>query len=198
MNGSQAQTNATKFVEFNCCALLQTLTDYMVQSTGDKVQEKNTEMCCDLKLIQLFKLHTNSMLQIDSGERNDEKSFTEHKTKIMISKAALENAYEDLLVLAFLGRAVANDNDMEDISLEYEHSTEKLSIRDSACATDKTIYTTIVVASISLLIFFIASQVVTEESKKQAPKSTQSKLSLFAQPQAIDLKNSCVMRGFGY
>ena len=106
MNGSQAQTNATKFVEFNCCALLQTLTDYMVQSTGDKVQEKNTEMCCDLKLIQLFKLHTNSMLQIDSGERNDEKSFTEHKTKIMISKAALENAYEDLLVLAFLGRAV--------------------------------------------------------------------------------------------
>ena len=98
--------HATEFVEFDCCALLKTLTDYMVQSTGDKVQEENTEKCCDLKLINLFRTHTISMLQNDSGERNVEKSVKEEKTKIMISKAALENAYDDLLVLAFLGRAV--------------------------------------------------------------------------------------------
>ena len=46
------------------------------------------------------------MLQNDSGERNVEKSMKEEKTKIMIRKSALENAYDDLLVLAFLGRAV--------------------------------------------------------------------------------------------
>jgi hypothetical protein len=70
------------------------------------VQEENTEKCCDLKLINLFRTHTISMLQNDSGERNVEKSMKEEKTKIMIRKSALENAYDDLLVLAFLGRAV--------------------------------------------------------------------------------------------
>jgi hypothetical protein len=59
---------------------------------------------------------------------------------------------------------VANDDKLQEMSLEYEHSTDKLSIRDSACATDKTVYRTIVVAFITLLIFFIASQVVTTQA----------------------------------
>ncbi len=59
---------------------------------------------------------------------------------------------------------MANDDKLQEMSLEYEHSTDKLSIRDSACATDKTVYRTIVVAFITLLIFFIASQVVTTQA----------------------------------
>ena len=44
------------------------------------------------------------------------------------------------------------------MSLEYDDALDTLSVRDSFCATDKTIYSTIVVASISLIVFYIATQ----------------------------------------
>jgi ABC-type dipeptide/oligopeptide/nickel transport system permease component len=89
---------------------------------------------------------------------------------------------------------VANDDKLQEMSLEYEHSTDKLSIRDSACATDKTVYRTIVVAFITLLIFFIASQVVTDDASKQnsvtGQKVVQATQAVAAVSTAIGLRNS--------
>jgi hypothetical protein len=71
------------------------------------------------------------------------------------------------LVLTLLGRASLPDNLREEhMSLEYRFALDTLSVRDSFCATDKTIYITIVVASISLQVFFIATQVVEAEKRK--------------------------------
>jgi hypothetical protein len=83
-----------EFVEFESCGLLSTLTEYMVQSTGDKVQETNTEKCCSLKLIELFTTHTASMLQNESFQISEKVE----ETKIKISKEALTRNYDDLLV----------------------------------------------------------------------------------------------------
>jgi hypothetical protein len=74
-----------------------------------------------------------------------------------------------MLVLALLGRASLPENlRQEHMSLKYDAALDVLSVRDSSCITDKTIYSTIVLASISLLVFFIACQVVESEKRKQA------------------------------
>ena len=56
---------------------------------------------------------------------------------------------------------------MRDLSLEYDHSTDTLRIRDSLCTTDKSIYSAIIGASIALLIFFITNQVIADNASKQ-------------------------------
>jgi len=75
-------------------------------------------------------------------------------------------------VLAFLGRAVYHQeiikgSSLRDLSLEYDHSTDTLRIRDSLCTTDKSIYSAIIGASIALLIFFIANQVIADDASKR-------------------------------
>ena len=91
---------------------------------------------------------------------------------IHINTEILANHYDDLLVLAFLGRAVYHQeiikgSSLRDLSLEYDHSTDTLRIRDSLCTTDKSIYSAIIGASIALLIFFITNQVIADNASKQ-------------------------------
>lgn len=42
-----------------------------------------------------------------------------------------------------------------------------MSVKDSACSVDKTIYRTIVVTSIALLVFFVASKAVEKEQQEK-------------------------------
>jgi hypothetical protein len=91
---------------------------------------------------------------------------------IIINTENLAKHYDDVLVLAFLGRAVYHQeiikgSSLRDLSLEYDHSTDTLRIRDSLCTTDKSIYSAIIGASIALLIFFITNQVIADNASKQ-------------------------------
>jgi len=91
---------------------------------------------------------------------------------IIINTENLAKHYDDVLVLAFLGRAVYHQeiikgSSLRDLSLEYDHSTDTLRIRDSLCTTDKSIYSAIIGASIALLIFFIANQVIADDASKR-------------------------------
>jgi hypothetical protein len=100
---------------------------------------------------------------------------------IHINTEILANHYDDLLVLAFLGRAVYHQeiikgSSLRDLSLEYDHSTDTLRIRDSLCTTDKSIYSAIIGASIALLIFFITNQVIADNASKQDGPGTPSAL----------------------
>jgi hypothetical protein len=88
---------------------------------------------------------------------------------IEIMSSVLLQDTQKMLVLALLGRDSLPENLREEhTSIEYNAALDVLSMRDSSCSTDKTIYSTIVVASISLLIFFFACQVVETETRKQA------------------------------
>jgi hypothetical protein len=127
--------------------------------------------CHQLKLINSFITHTNSMLQSDTFPEIVQSS----DNLIQINTEILPTHYTDLLVLAFLGRSVYYDRTLRDLSMEYEQGTDTLRIRESSCNTDKSIYSTIIGASIALLIFFIASQVVIDDTSKEVDPQTGTK-----------------------
>jgi hypothetical protein len=127
--------------------------------------------CHQLKLINSFITHTNSMLQSDTFPEIVQSS----DNLIQINTEILPTHYTDLLVLAFLGRSVYYDRTLRDLSMEYEQGTDTLRIRESSCNTDKSIYSTIIGASIALLIFFIASQVVIDDTSEEVDQQTGTK-----------------------
>ncbi len=171
--------NTTQNLLIDCCDMHKVLTSFMVPSTGDHVNDDvcRSQKCFDLKLVQLFVNHTRSMLNgpHSSVASKPIESVRTTETHMEIVHSVLEQKALEVLVFAFLGRAVATEDGLrkEHMSLEYNSVTDTLSIRDSSCAIDKTIYSTIVVASIALLVFFIATQVVETEKRKslEAPRN---------------------------
>lgn len=166
-------TESPQLLKFQCCVLLEHLTRHLVRSGADKVKEQSCmeSACHQLKLINSFITHTNSMLQSDTFPEIVQSS----DNLIQINTEILPNHYTDLLVLAFLGRSVYYDRTLRDLSMEYEQGTDTLRIRESSCNTDKSIYSTIIGASIALLIFFIASQVVIDDTSEEVDQQTGTK-----------------------
>lgn len=151
-----------EMIDIDCCQLLQTLNSYTVQSTGDVMNmrecQANPGICTNRKVIQNFVDQTRAVLRgtVDTVSLNN--------THIHILESLFWQHSQDILYLAFLGRAVSKGEDcLERMALDKD----SLSLLDSQCSLDKTIYTTIVVASISLLVFFIACQVVQDEKRKK-------------------------------
>lgn len=174
---SYAQTNVTTdFIAIRCCDLLEILSDYMIHNKGDKLDKslcvQNEDLCVSLKLVNQFMKHTSSVLNTKSRKTHNSLNVFVEPPYIKISQNTLHTNVAEVLVLAFLGRAVASDDGLvgEHLSLEYDSAEDKISVRDSACSMDKTIYSTIILASITLLIFFIAVQVVEAEKRQEARK----------------------------
>ena len=85
---------------------------------------------------------------------------------IEIENSSLLANTKTTLVLALLGRASLPEKLKEThISLEYNKALDVLSVKDSTCTTDKTIYSTIIIASIALLLFFIATNIVNNDQQ---------------------------------
>jgi len=152
----------TPYVQMTCCAMLETLTLYTVDSTGDRVQKTNCQNheCFKLQIVELFLNHTKVML----GNSINSISIDDNNIKIDNS-LLLENS-KTTLVLALLGRASLPEKlKQSHISLEYNTALDTLSVKDSTCTTDKTIYSTIIIASIALLLFFIATNIVNSQKE---------------------------------
>jgi len=153
----------TPYVQISCCAMLSTLTEYTVDSTGDRVHESNCKNheCFKLQIVDLFVNHTRVML-------GDFVSTDDNYIKIE-NTSLLENS-KTTLVLALLGRASLPEKKIKQahVSLEYNTALDTLSVKDSTCATDKTIYSTIIIASIALLLFFIATNIVNSQHENHA------------------------------
>lgn len=160
------------FVTVSCCEIHELLSGYLVLPTGDKLHKNvclgTADPCLSLKLVKQFVERTRTMLDeaaLDAPAALGQSMRTDD-THMQISESALAQVVSKMLVLAFLGRSVATEDGLRDgLSLAYDSTLDVLSVRDSACAVDKTIYSTIVVASISLLVFFIAIQVVESEKR---------------------------------
>jgi hypothetical protein len=171
-NTTQNLLSTRDSLMIECCTMYKVLTSFMVPSTGDHVNNDvcMSKKCLSLRLVQLFVNHSRSMLESQHIE-----SVRTTETHIEIVPSVFLEKAQEVLVFAFLGRAVATEDGLrsEHMSLAYNSVTDALSIRDSSCAIDKTIYSTIVVASIALLVFFIATQVVETEKRKslEAPST---------------------------
>lgn len=158
-------------VSIRCCDLLEKLGKYTIHASGDQVPidlcKKKEEKCVTLNLIQLFLKQKNAFLK----NSNTGTAVQTSNTEIVIdNKIILDNAL-DLLVFSFLGLSVATQQGLFDqhMSLEYDSILDKLTVRDSACLVNKTVYSAIVMASIALVVFFIVMQII-EEQKTETLK----------------------------
>ena len=137
-------------ISMDCCALLQTISQYTAKPSADSVDvlecQKNN-LCTKMPVITNFVTQT----QLTLGNAN---SVTIENTSVTVLESVLQKVAAQVLFLAFLGRAVDK---------EIKFDGNSLTMIDSECSKDKTIYSTIVVASIALLIFFVASQIVEKE-----------------------------------
>ena len=152
-------------VSIRCCDLLEKLGKYTIHASGDQVPidlcKKKEEKCVTLNLIQLFLKQKNAFLK----NSNTGTAVQTSNTEIVIdNNIILDNAL-DLLVFSFLGLSVATQQGLFDqhMSLEYDSILDKLTVRDSACLVNKTVYSTIVMASIALVVFFIVMQIIEEQ-----------------------------------
>ena len=164
------QGNIEQFVGIGCCDILEVLSTYLLRSTGDLIEfrkcKEQEQKCLSLKLIDIFVNHSRVLLNSASGVyKND--------THILISRNVMLQNTASLVVLAFLGGSVPTEHGLVDehLSLEYDTTLDKMLVRDSACAVNKTTYSTIVLASIALVVFFIAMQVIELEKKKEMPNN---------------------------
>ncbi len=151
----------TPYVQISCCEMLDTLTQYTVDSTGDRVHEScQNHECFKLQIVNLFVNHTRVMLG------NSISAISIDDNHIKIDKSSLLENSKTTLVLALLGRASLPEKLREShTSLEYNKALNILSVKNSTCTTDKTIYSTIIIASISLLLFFIATNLVNSQQE---------------------------------
>lgn len=152
-------------VSIRCCDLLEKLGKYTIHASGDQVPidlcKKKEEKCVTLNLIQLFLKQKNAFLRNSNTGTAVQTSNTE---VVIDNNIILDNAL-DLLVFSFLGLSVATQQGLFDqhMSLEYDSILDKLTVRDSACLVNKTVYSTIVMASIALVVFFIVMQILEEQ-----------------------------------
>jgi len=164
------QETVEHFEKIGCCDVLDVLSRYLLRSTGDKIEfgkcKEQERRCLSLKLIDIFVNHSRVLLNSTSGVYKDDKH-------IMISRNVITQNTASLVVLAFLGGSVPTENGLLDqhLSLEYDSTLDKMSVRDSACLVNKTTYSTIVLACIALVVFFIAMQVIQVEKRKEMKES---------------------------
>jgi hypothetical protein len=166
------QTTATTetFWSINCCEIVNKLTLYAVEDSGDK---GCAQPCLELQVIKLFLRHTQSMLSQPTGIDAFAVQTNASTSNILINPESLQRHSATLLVLALLGTASLPDNKQrERVSLQYDKALDIYSVNNSHCSTDKTVYSTIILASITILIFFVACQVVEHENKKYLTDQT--------------------------
>ncbi len=153
--------NSSVAVAIDCCTLVRTLYRYM--SVDDKYIPctQGDEHCTSLRLIRLFMQHSSTTLD------------TRHPALVrgsdIIFHMPTDVNLAPLLVFAFFGRSVspADESDV-DMWLSYDTKLNKIRFEDSTCELNRNVYTTLVLASLVLLMFFIAVQMAQETQEQQA------------------------------
>ncbi len=159
-----AQNDATTS-QSQCCAVLTELHKFVRERDENDCFTDVTGDCNLLPIMLEFRKQTNSLL----GSTN---SVQVNGSRLVFSIPTENEHLYKLLVYSFLGRILH-----EEQSKSADYNTNKWMMFDSnsgtfqfqqsMCDFNKNIYTTLVLASISLLMFFIGVQVVAEKKSKQ-------------------------------
>ena len=160
-----AQNDGTS--QSQCCAILRELHKFVRER--DENDCSTDANCNSLPIMLEFVKQTNNLL-------NSTNSVQVHGSRLVFSIPTENEDLYKLLVYSFLGRILH-----EEQSKSADYNTNKWMMFDSnsgtfqfqqsMCDFNKNIYTTLVLASISLLMFFIGVQVVAEKKSKQATKA---------------------------
>lgn len=162
--------NSSVAVVIDCCTLVRTLYRYM--SVDDKYLPctQGDEHCTSLRLIRLFMQHSSTTL--------DSRRPALVRGSDIVFHVPTDVNLAPLLVFAFFGRSVspADESDM-DMWLSYDTKLNKIRFEDSTCDLNRNVYTTLVLASLTLLMFFIAVQMVQETQEQHAAPVASSSVS---------------------
>lgn len=160
----------------SCCSVFKVLTQFAVERTGSSLSDTDCRaaerQCMDLKLIGVFINQSRSIFGTDNIK-------TEHNFIQFILENDVDHSEAhvvDLLAWAFIGRIIAlpNSNDVngQSVVLQYDAQGDDLTIKRDSCHVNKTLYNTMVLGSVTLLIFFISAMVV---EKKRHEKQDREK-----------------------
>ena len=150
-------------IQVRCCDVWAELGKYTVEKTGSQLNaarcEQHSALCADINLVQRFVTHSNAALDGILRFNPEDAEFSLNVNNVTDSTAMLR-----VLVWAFIGRTISrpdmNYDGLKHTYLEYDIQKDTLQVRTPSCEFHKSIYTAMVLVSISLLMFLIAVQVV--------------------------------------
>ena len=166
--------NTTIKHNFHCCQIWELMNQYTIEKSGAKFDMKSClqvdTQCFATKLVSNFVEQTQYLI----GAAD----FQIDKTSItVISNFDSSQNILHLLVTSYIGRAVSqNKNEANsEFQLMYDVNQNELSVKRSACEFSQGIYSTMVIASICILIFLISMQILEQNKyhqKVDIPKNT--------------------------
>ena len=159
-----AQNDGTS--QSQCCAVLTELHKFVRERDENDCFTDVTGNCNSLPIMLEFVKQTNSLLESNSVQVNG--------SHLMFSIPTENEHLYKLLVYSFLGRILHEEQSKSaDYNtnkwMMFDSNTRTFQFQQSMCDFNKNIYTTLVLASISLLMFFIGVQVVTATKSPQPP-----------------------------
>ena len=150
-------------MQVRCCDVWAELGEYTVEKTGSQLNaarcEEQSAMCANINLVQRFVTQSNAALDGILSLNPEAAEFSLNVNNVTDSEAMLR-----VLVWAFIGRTISrpdmNYDGLKHTYLEYDIQKDTLQVRTPSCEFHKSIYTAMVLVSISLLMFLIVVQVV--------------------------------------
>lgn len=152
-----------------CCVVLNLLYDHMV--AGDRLPADQCQQTCAASpLVHLFVNQTRLMLDPGRALAQGGVSVAPGLApgdgpRLLFEVDAARADFASLCVFAFFGRSVAPRAEEPDSPWWLTYVDGRVALRESAGEFNKGVYTFLVLASVVLLIFFIAVQVKRDESE---------------------------------
>jgi hypothetical protein len=167
---SHAQQSNGFSVSVECCDVLQHIHKYLVDKPTDRIStetcRKNTKECVSYNLIKTFVKHTKVMLDPYNKQSPSRVEVKDGSLVFVLSNETMDVV--SMSIFAFMGRSVATDASMKSVTkwVSYDVQKDKFYMEDTVCEINKDVYTTLLLTSIILLIFFIDIQVQRDEARK--------------------------------
>ena len=146
----------------SCCSLWSAMLEFTIEKTGTHLSTCDIN-CEDMKLIHILRHQINVTLR---GKANID---LENQHLKISFPSEINDEIIQMLAFSVIGRVISKD-DQAPIQLVYDTQYDKLTIQRPTCEYSKSIYNSIVLASVVLLIFFIGMQVIEQNSQIQTQK----------------------------
>ena len=183
----------------SCCSVFKALTQFTVERTGSSLSDTacraDERQCMDLKLIGVFIKQSRTILGTGNIKISTGHNFIQFILENDVDHS--EAHVIDLLAWAFIGRIIAlptttNDVNGQSVVLQYDAQGDHLMIKRDSCHLNKTLYNTMVLGSVTLLIFFISAMVV--EKKRREKQDQASAKPPAHEPGELTAKTVALMR----
>jgi len=185
---STPQPSSSTQLSMDCCHVLNELYTYLaVVDSGRYSCSSPDTQCPSVKLVQLFLNHTRATVP----------GATAHAEGGNLIFSVPTGGLGTLFVFGFFGRCASRTDSSEmELWLSYDTKHNKIVFENSSCDFNKNVYTVLVLASVVLLMFFVAVQVVKNEESAHTIKSLEAQVSqLQKQREAAPVSDRGVFRG---